>query len=137
MAADAGVAGFWVARTFATTQLGGVAVPAEEMPGWAAACVTVARMAAPLRPALAVVADEVDEATSLVLELAAGHGISVGVEVWCEAGEVPDAERHRSRLGVLSDPGAGGCRRSPPTWANSTPSSRPWDRSGRGCRLVV
>ena len=65
-------------------------------------------MAAPLRPALAVVADEVDEATSLVLELAAGHGIAVGVEVWSEAGEVLDAERHRSRLGVLSDPGAGG-----------------------------
>ncbi len=58
VAADAGVAGFWVARTFATTQLGGVAVPAEEMPGWAAACVTVARMAAPLRPALAVLGRE-------------------------------------------------------------------------------
>ncbi len=70
VAADAGVAGFWVARTFATTQLGGVAVPAEEMPGWAAACVTVARMAAPLRPALAVAGEKVDEATSLVLELA-------------------------------------------------------------------
>lgn len=41
LAADAGPAGFWVARTFATTELGGVAVPAEMMPGWAAACVAV------------------------------------------------------------------------------------------------
>ena len=108
VAADAGVAGFWVARTFATTQLGGVAVPPEEMPGWAAACVTVARMVAPLRPALAVLDEKVDEATSLVLELAAERGIAVGVEVWSEAGEALDAERHRSRLGALTDPGAGG-----------------------------
>ena len=106
LAADAGPAGFWVARTFATTELGGVAVPAEVMPGWAAACVTVARMAAPLRPALAVVTDEVDEATSLILELAAGRGIAVGVEVWTEAGEALDAERHRGRLGALVDPGS-------------------------------
>jgi hypothetical protein len=108
VAADAGLAGFWVARTFATTELGGVAVPAEVTPGWAAACVTVARMAAPLRPALAVVTDEVDEATSLVLELASARGIGVGVEVWDETGEALDAERHRRRLGVLTDPEAGG-----------------------------
>jgi hypothetical protein len=108
VAADAGVAGFWVARTFATTELGGVAVPAEEVPGWAAACVTVARMAAPLRPALAVLNEKVDEATALVLELATARGIAVGAEVWAEGGEALDAERHRSRLGVLTDPRAGG-----------------------------
>ncbi len=108
VAADAGMAGFWVARTFATTELGGVAVPAEETPGWAAACVTVARMAAPLRPALAVLSEKVDDATSLVLELAASHGLAVGLEVWSEGGEALDAERHRSRLGVLTDPSAGG-----------------------------
>jgi hypothetical protein len=108
VAADAGVAGFWVARTFATTELGGVAVPAEVTPGWAAACVTVARMAAPLRPALAVVADEVDDATSLVSEFATARGIAVGVEVWTERGDTLDAERHRGRLGVLTDPSGGG-----------------------------
>jgi hypothetical protein len=108
VAADAGLAGFWVARTFATTELGGVAVPAEEVPGWAAACVTVARMAAPLRPALAVVTEGVDEATSLVLEFAASRGIAVGVEVWAEGGEALDADRHRIRLRVLTDPGRGG-----------------------------
>jgi thiamine pyrophosphate-dependent acetolactate synthase large subunit-like protein len=108
VAADAGMAGFWVARTFATTELGGVVVPAEVVPGWAAACVTVARMAAPLRPALAVVSETVDGATSLVLELATSYGIAVGVEVWSEGGEALDAEQHRSRLGVLTDPAAGG-----------------------------
>jgi hypothetical protein len=108
VAADAGVAGFWVARTFATTELGGVAVPAEETPGWAAACVTVARMAAPLRPALAVVTEKVDETTSLVLELATSLGIAVGVEVWAEGGEALDAERHRGRLATLTDSGGGG-----------------------------
>jgi hypothetical protein len=108
VAADAGVGGFWVARTFATTELGGVAVPPEETPGWAAACVTVARMAAPLRPALAVLNEKVDEATSLVLEFATARHIAVGVEVWVEGGEGLDAERHRSRLAVLTDPNAGG-----------------------------
>lgn len=65
-------------------------------------------MAAPLRPALAVVADEVDDATSLILELAAGRGIAVGVEVWTDAGDALDAEHHRDRLGALVDPGSGG-----------------------------
>jgi hypothetical protein len=102
VAAGAGTCGFWVARTLATTELGLVAVPAEVDPGWAAACVAVARLADPLRPALAVVDDPVDEATASVLDFAAGRGISIGVEVWGPSGESLSAEAHERRVGELA-----------------------------------
>jgi hypothetical protein len=108
VAADAGTAGFWVARTFATTELGAVAVPAETDPGWAAACVVVARLGDPLRPALAVVEDRVDEATSLVLDFGARHEIAVGVEVWSAGGKPLNAAAHEDRLAGLMAPAGGG-----------------------------
>ena len=56
VAADPGVAGYWVARTFATTELGGVQVPSDAgAAGFAVACGIVARLRDPDRPVLAVV----------------------------------------------------------------------------------
>ena len=103
VAADAGVAGFWVARTFATTELGMVAVPAQAVPGWAAACVAVSRLAAPLRPALGVLDDGVDEASAHVVDFAAARGVPVGLEVWGAAGDELDAPAHEERLRGLAD----------------------------------
>ena len=55
VAADAGGAGFWVARTLGTTRLGAVIVPPTSAPGFAAACVAVFLLRQPSRPALAVI----------------------------------------------------------------------------------
>ena len=101
VAADPGGAGFWVARTFATTRPASVLVPAAAVQGWAAACVLAARLAAPLRRALAVVDGPLDELTRAVLEVADRSGVAVGVEVWDEGGEALEPDHHRSRLEEL------------------------------------
>jgi len=107
VAADPGTAGYWVARTFATTRLGSVLVPAMSLEGWAAACVLVARLVTPLRPALAVVDGGVGERGSAVLAEAARLGVGVGVEAWDED-EVPSsAEHHLARLDTLVSGGLG------------------------------
>ena len=111
VAADPGIAGYWVARTFATTRLGSVLVPAAPVEGWAAACVLVARLAAPLRPALAVVGGALGERTSAVLAEATRLGVSIGVEVWDAHAEPFGAEQHLARLGDLVS-GAPGASRS-------------------------
>jgi Thiamine pyrophosphate enzyme, central domain len=98
VAADAGVSGFWVARTLGTTRLGAVLVPATSSPGFAAACVAVARLRHPGRPALAVVDLAQAEATALVAETAARLGIRIPVEAWGAEGDPLDAEAHRDRL---------------------------------------
>ncbi|HVM63411.1 MAG TPA: hypothetical protein VMU14_01025 [Acidimicrobiales bacterium] len=97
LAADAGTAGYWVARTFSTTQLGTVHVPARRVPGFAAACALVARLRQPARPVLAVV-DRVDEATSAVLQAAAMLGVPVPVEVWTPDGVAMGPDEHLARL---------------------------------------
>ena len=119
VAADPGVAGYWVARTFATTGVGTVHVPAPAAShGFAVACATVARLRAPDRPVLAVVdgpagegatgegatgrgatggragGDPVGEA----LECARRLGVDVPVEAWSPGGEPLDADRHLDRL---------------------------------------
>jgi hypothetical protein len=98
VAADPGTAGFWVARTFATTRLGTAFVPAEPVRGWAAACVLVARLAAPWRPGLAVVDGPVDRRTLAVLEQATRLGVTIGVEAWHAEGESLDPDAHLARL---------------------------------------
>jgi hypothetical protein len=108
VAADAGGPGFWLARTFATTEPGTVFVPPEARPGWAAACVAVARMADPLRPALAVVDGDIDETTALVIEFVNARGLSVGIEVWSPGGDELAADAHVERLRGLVQPQAGG-----------------------------
>jgi hypothetical protein len=107
VAADPGIGGYWVARTFATTRLGSVLVPGAPVEGWAAACVLVARLAAPLRPALAVVDGGLGERTSAVLAEATRLGVGVGVEVWDADGEPAGAEQHLTRLRALVSRGPG------------------------------
>jgi hypothetical protein len=108
VAADPGTAGYWVARTFATTRLGSVLVPAVPLEGWAAACVLVARLVTPLRPALAVVDGGVGERGSAVLAEAACLGVEIGVEAWDPDATPCDAEQHLARLDglVAGVPGA-------------------------------
>ncbi|MHB8467621.1 MAG: acetolactate synthase large subunit family protein, partial [Acidimicrobiales bacterium] len=55
VAADAGVSGYWVARTFATKELDSAIVPGRATDGIAVACCVVARLRRPTRPVLAVV----------------------------------------------------------------------------------
>jgi Thiamine pyrophosphate enzyme, central domain len=107
VAADPGTAAFWVARTFATTRLGSASVPAEPIHGWAAACVLVARLVAPWRPALAVLDGPAEERTLAVLDQAQRLGITVGVEAWQATGEAVDAEAHLSRLAAMACAGGG------------------------------
>jgi hypothetical protein len=101
VAADAGIAGYWVARTFSTTSLGTVHVPARRSPGFAAACALVARLRQPLRPVLAVV-DAIAPETRAVLDAAASVGVPVPVEAW--TGDTPrlGADDHLERLRHLA-----------------------------------
>ena len=74
------------------------------MEGWAAACVLIARLAAPLRPALAVVDGGAGEQGSAVLAEAARLGIGIGIEAWDEDEEPSTPEHHLSRLDALISP---------------------------------
>jgi hypothetical protein len=98
VAADAGDAGFWVARTLGTTRLGAVIVPSTSAPGFAAACVAVWLLRHPGRPALAVIDLAQAEATATVAAAAARRGIRVPVEAWHPDGDRLDADAHRERL---------------------------------------
>jgi hypothetical protein len=98
IAADAGIAGYWVARTLGTSRLGAVVVPSTNWPGYAAACIAVALLRRPGQPALAVIDGPVDETTMAIVEAAASLGVHVPVEVWDPAGERLDAAAHRERL---------------------------------------
>ena len=102
VAADPGVAGYWVARTFATTELGGVQVPpAAGSDGFAVACATVARLRSPQRPVLAAVDGPVTDLVLEALDAAARLGVAVPVEVWGVDGERVDAADHLRRLRAL------------------------------------
>ena len=107
VAADPGTAGFWVARTFATTRPGTVLVPATSIRGWAAACVLVARLSAPLSPALAVVDGPVDDRTRAIVEQGAQLGLPIAVEAWQADGHTLDPEAHLNRLTDLACGGGG------------------------------
>jgi hypothetical protein len=103
VAADPGVAGYWVARTFSTTELGSVQVPASAgAAGFAVACVVVSKLRRRLRPALAVVDGPVGDRVHEVLDAAASLGVSVPVEVWREDGDNVDADAHLQRLQSLT-----------------------------------
>jgi Thiamine pyrophosphate enzyme, central domain len=87
VAADPGVAGYWVARTYATTELGAVHVPAARATdGFAVACALVARLRAPHRPVLAVVDLPLADGVRAALDAAAALGVVVPVEAW-DAGD--------------------------------------------------
>lgn len=98
LAADPDLAGYWVARTFATTQLGGVHVPAEgNAIGFAAAACLVARLREPGRPVLAVA----ERPPVAILEVARTLGVPIPVEVWAPDGDTLDADAHLDRLSTM------------------------------------
>ncbi len=101
VAADAGNAGFWVARTLGTTRLGAVIVPSTPSPGFAAACVAVSLLRRPNRPALAVIDLAEAEASTVIMDAAAALGVRVPVEAWDPEGDRLDAVAHRDRLRQL------------------------------------
>jgi thiamine pyrophosphate-dependent acetolactate synthase large subunit-like protein len=103
VAADPGTGGYWVARTFTTTELGGAIVPASaDAHGLAAACVVVARLARPGRRTLAVVDGPVGDVVRAVLEVGDSLGAPVGLEVWDPSGPALDVDAHQLRLRSLS-----------------------------------
>lgn len=102
VAADPGIAGYWVARTFATTELGGAQVPAAPgAHGFAVACALVARLRSPNRPVLAVVDEPMPEIVHDALDVAARLGVAVPVEVWGADGESLPPDEHLARLRSL------------------------------------
>ena len=102
VAADPGIAGYWVARTFATTELGGAQVPAAAgAHGFAVACALVARLRSPNRPVLAVVDEPMPEIVHEALDVAGRLGVAVPVEVWGADGERCAADDHLARLRSL------------------------------------
>jgi hypothetical protein len=108
VAADPGVAGYWVARTFATTELGGVQVTADgAAAGFAVACGVVARLHDRERPVLAVVDGPVAPMVGEVLEAGRRLGVDVPVEVWQPDGERLDPDTHLARLRDLVTAGSG------------------------------
>ena len=99
VAADPGVAGYWVARTFATTGLGGAKVPARrQSQGEAIACAVVARLRRPSQRVLAVADGPLDQAGVDLLDAAGRLGVAVALELWDQAGPVLDADAHVARL---------------------------------------
>jgi thiamine pyrophosphate-dependent acetolactate synthase large subunit-like protein len=104
VAADPGVAGYWVARTVATTELGTVQVPAvRDAEGFAPACALVARLRHPWRAALAAVDGPLRPAVRGVLETADRLGVSVPLEAWHgDGGPTLSADAHLERLRKLA-----------------------------------
>ncbi|MEJ7583739.1 MAG: hypothetical protein WKF43_06520 [Acidimicrobiales bacterium] len=85
--ADAGRAGFWVARSFPTTEPGTVVVPARSMAGFAAAAGLLSGLDG--RSAIAVVSAPLDDMTRSVLELARLSGAQLVVQVWGDPDALP------------------------------------------------
>jgi hypothetical protein len=102
VAADPGIAGYWVARTFATTELGGAQVPAAAgAHGFAVACALVARLRTPNRPVLAAVDEPLSETVLEALDVAGRLDVAVPVEVWGADGERCAPDDHLTRLRAL------------------------------------
>jgi hypothetical protein len=99
--AEPGVAGLWVARTFATPALAPgakrrVVVPARRDPGVAVRLATAAARAG--RPAVAVTAAPLDAVTAAAVDVARGEAAPVVVEVWSEHASLPRADAHAEQL---------------------------------------
>lgn len=101
VAADPGVAGLWVARTFPTPALQPglprrVVVPARREPGVAARLAFSAARAG--RAAIAVTTQPLDRATRRVVDAATDDGIALVIVAWGEHGHVRVADDHRRLL---------------------------------------
>lgn len=91
VAADAGIPGFWLGRTFPTTELGAVVLPATPAPGFAMAVTLVAGLEG--RPAVAVT-DRLDQIAVEVATLGSSLGVPTPVQVWSPDGPAFDADEH-------------------------------------------
>ncbi len=101
--AAAGRAGYWVARTFATTELGTVVVVGS--PALAAACAAVARLRRPARPVVAVVDDDPEGLAGVAGVQAAARtlGVAVPAHVWSDAAPPADAAALARSLAEAAD----------------------------------
>jgi hypothetical protein len=99
VAADPGIAGYWVARTLGTTRLGGAKVPARRAErGSAIASVIVARLRRPGASALAVVDGPLREVDEGLLDAARRLGVHVPVEMWSPDGQPVSVDDHARRV---------------------------------------
>ncbi len=101
LAAEPGVAGLWVARTFPTPALEPgqprrVVVPARREPGVAMRLAVEAARAG--RPSVAVAVAPVDAATNEAFHDAAAHDVPVVLVVWDQEAELGSAADHQALL---------------------------------------
>ena len=98
--ADPGLAGYWLARTFGTTRLGGAIVPSRGPAPGSAIATAIVGLAGGRAPLVAVGDGPLSELDLELLETAERFGIGTGVAIerWAPDGEVLDADRHRRRL---------------------------------------
>lgn len=97
-------AGWWVARTLPTTQLGSVRVPAAGRPGLAVAAALLASIEG--KPAVAVVEAPVGPESRALIELARSRDADLVVAVWGADGDLASPEDHRKQLrAALAKPG--------------------------------
>ncbi len=131
VAADPGTAGYWVARTFATQQLGGAQVTADSDDHGLRRRLLHGRAARRSRPPVLAVVDELDEPRPSALETAerlGRHGPRRGLG---RRRRPPlDAEAHLPASATSS--ATGGQARSPPTRRSSTRCSPSPARSSPG-----
>jgi thiamine pyrophosphate-dependent acetolactate synthase large subunit-like protein len=103
VAADPGPAGLWVARSFSTTTLGSVVVPATVAEGFAAAAAIACGTRRPRVPAVAITAAPLDRETRVALDTARRIDCPLVLEVWGDgpvdgAVEVTSAAHHLEAL---------------------------------------
>jgi hypothetical protein len=109
VAAEPGVAGLWLARTFPTPALDPgtprrVVVPAAREPG--AAIRLAADAARAGRPAIAVTTTPFDAPTSAAVDAVTDASLDLVVAAWTDTGSLPDAMVHAERLAAaLEAPG--------------------------------
>lgn len=101
--ADAGTAGFWIARTFPTGIAGSVVVPALDQPGFAAAAALSCSLSG--RPCVAVIDGPPDDSTLLVLEEAARREAPVSIQSWVEGATTPEEHLEMCRRGFAGGAG--------------------------------
>ncbi len=103
VAAEPGIAGLWFARTFPTSVLGSVVVPATRARGIAAALAFVASCRG--RAALAVTTT-LDSMTREIVELARVTGTNLSVDVWSRDTTIEGVDDHTDALSTaLATPG--------------------------------
>ena len=91
MVADPGRAGFWLSRTFPTTEAGAVVVPATRVAGFAASAALVAGLTG--RACVAVL-DELDPVSEAILEIGERLDVPTAVQVWSAVGVLADVDAH-------------------------------------------